>query len=91
MEEFKENRGRPLKYNWPKDKGSQLTITVNSKAKKVSARMAAYLYADRHGLKFRTWMVSETKMVVECVWTKEHQKDLLVEVMRADEKDGLYL
>jgi hypothetical protein len=28
--------------------------------------MAAYLYADRHGLKYRTWMVNDTKMVVEC-------------------------
>ena len=64
--QFKENRGRPLKYSWPKDTTEQLSINVPTKKRMVSARMAAYLYAKRHGLKYRTWM-SEGKLIVECV------------------------
>jgi hypothetical protein len=65
MEEFIERRGG-TKYIFPKVKGEQVSFYVTNQASKLSIRMSAYQYAKRHGLKYRTWMVNDTKMVVEC-------------------------
>jgi uncharacterized membrane protein (UPF0127 family) len=62
----KETRGRPIKYNYPMKQGEQMEFYISNQAKKVALQVSAYQYAKRHGLKYRTWMVNDTKMVVEC-------------------------
>jgi uncharacterized membrane protein (UPF0127 family) len=62
----KKGRGRPLKYNYPLKQGEKQEFYVNGYRQKVALQVSAYQYARLHGLKFRTWMVNETKLVVEC-------------------------
>jgi uncharacterized membrane protein (UPF0127 family) len=62
----KKGRGRPLKYNYPLKQGEKAEFHIGNRAQKVALQVSAYQYARLHGLKYRTWMVNDTKMVVEC-------------------------
>lgn len=64
--QFKQNRGQPLKYKFPKEKGDVLAVPFKNKKKLVSIRMSAYQYGKRHGLKFRTWTDGKD-IIVECL------------------------
>ena len=66
MEDKKETRGRKRIYNFPNTIGETVNIKLDDPKMANLIRNSLRYYAKRHGLKYRTWMVNDTKMVVEC-------------------------
>jgi hypothetical protein len=63
---FRQNRGRPNKYQFPQIKGDFVTIGFTDKANLVAIRMSAYSYSKRKGLNYRTW-VDGSNIVIEAL------------------------
>jgi hypothetical protein len=63
---FRQNRGRPNKYQFPQIKGDFVTIGFTDKANLVAIRMSAYSYSKRKNLSYRTW-VDGSNIVIEAL------------------------